>query len=109
MDGIDQNAAETTCRHCGTPADAGRIFCAKCGAALRLPSSLTPSSADDANVTSLGPMRRFVGTAIKYLAGLSGVVFWRCPLRTGTPVLLFGARRAGMLSCQFGWSSIDEQ
>jgi hypothetical protein len=54
-------------------------------------------------------MERFVVTAIKYLAGLSAVVFWLCPLRTGTQVLVFVASIAVMLICHFGLSSIDEE
>ena len=53
-------------------------------------------------------MKRLVVTAIKYLAGLSGVVFWLCPLRTGTQVLLFVASIAVMLICHFGLSSIGD-
>lgn len=109
MDSTDQDIAGTTCRQCRAPADAGRIFCAKCGAALRVHSSLIPSSDHDANAPPIGPMKRFVVTAIKYLAGLSAVVFWLCPLRTGTQVLLFVASIAVMLICHFGLSSIDEE
>ena len=36
-------------------------------------------------------MKRTIVTAIKYLAGLSAVVFWFCPLRTGIQVLVFVA------------------
>ena len=54
-------------------------------------------------------MKRFVVTAIKYLAGLSAVAFWLCPLRTGTQALLFVASIAVMLICHFGLSSIDEE
>src|SRR5215469_4169294 len=109
MNGTDQTTAGTTCRQCGTPADAGQIFCAKCGAVLRVPSSLIPSSDHDANAPSIGPMKRFLMTAIKYLAGLSAVVFWLCPLRTGTQVLVFVVSIAVMLICQFGLSSMDEE
>jgi Double zinc ribbon len=90
MDGTDQNGAETSCHQCGTPADAGRIFCSKCGTALKVPSSLIPSRDHDGKTDS-GPMKRFVVTGIKYLAGLSPMVFWLCPLRTGTQVVLFVA------------------
>ena len=54
-------------------------------------------------------MKRFVVTAIQYLAGLSAVVFWLCPLRTGTQVLVFVASIAVMLICHFALSSIDEE
>ncbi|HTU40121.1 MAG TPA: hypothetical protein VMF10_00325 [Candidatus Aquilonibacter sp.] len=53
-------------------------------------------------------MKRLVVTAIKYVAGLSAVVFWLCPLRTGTQVLVFVASITVLLICHFGLSSIDE-
>jgi hypothetical protein len=108
MDGTDQNTAGMACPKCRTLADAGRIFCAKCGAALKVPSSLIASSHQNANTPSVKPMKRFVVIAIKYLAGLSAVVFWLCPLRTGTQVLIFVASIAVVLICHFGLSSIDE-
>src|SRR5437764_189166 len=107
MDVTDRNTAGTACPQCGSPIDAGRIFCAKCWAALRTPSSLIASSDQDLNAPSLSPTTRFVVTAIKYLAGLSAVVFWLCPLRTGTQVLVFVASIAVLLICHFGLSSID--
>jgi hypothetical protein len=107
MEGTDRNTAGTTCPQCGTLADAGRIFCAKCRAALKSPSSLI-SSDHDINAPSVSPMKRLVVTAIKYMAGLSAVVFWLCPLRTGTQVLVFVASIAVLLICHFGLSSIDE-
>jgi len=108
MDGTDRNTAGRACPQCGSLIDAGRIFCVKCGAALRAPSSLIASSDHDLNTPSLSPTKRFVVTAIKYLAGLSAVVFWLCPLRTGTQVLVFVASIAVLLICHFGLSSIDE-
>jgi hypothetical protein len=53
-------------------------------------------------------MKRLIVTAIKCLAGLSAVVCWLCPLRTGTQVLVFVASIAVLLICHFGLSSIDE-
>lgn len=47
-------------------------------------------------------------TAIKYLAGLSAVVFWLCPLRTGIQVLVFIVSIAVLLICHFALSSMDE-
>jgi len=52
MDGTDRHTAGTTCRRCGTLADAGRIFCPKCGAALRAPSALIPPSDRGLNAPS---------------------------------------------------------
>jgi hypothetical protein len=73
-----------------------------------VPSSLISSANQDINAPSVGPTKRFVVTAIKYLAGLSAVVFWLCPLRTGTQVIIFVASIAVLLICHFGLSSINE-
>jgi hypothetical protein len=96
------------CGHCGTTSDAGRIFCANCGAALRPPAPLIPSSMLDVNAPSMGNVKRMVLTAIKYLAGLSAVVFWLCPLRSGTQVLVFVVSIAVLLICHFALTSMDE-
>src|SRR5262249_4405671 len=93
---------------CDALTDAGRIFCAKCGAALRAPFPLIASSDQNVNAPSVSPAKRFLVTMIKYLAGLSAVVFWLCPLRTGTQVLVFVASIAVLLICHFGLSSVDE-
>jgi hypothetical protein len=74
-----------------------------------VPSSLIPSNGHDATAPSIGRMMRFVVTAIKYLAGASAVVFWVCPLRMGTQVLVFVVSIGVMLSCHFGLSNIDEE
>jgi ribosomal protein L40E len=45
MDDATRNVvAESICTQCGAPADTGRIFCRRCGAALRPPISLMSSS-----------------------------------------------------------------
>lgn len=80
----------------------------ECGAALRVPSSSIPSSDDNANVSPIGP-KRFVVTAIKYLACLSAVVFLLCPYRTMTQVLVLVTSIAVMLIGHFALSSIDEE
>jgi hypothetical protein len=56
----------------------------------------------------MGSTKGMVVTAIKYLAGLSAVVFWVCPLRTGTQVLIFVASIGVLLICHFARSSMDE-
>lgn len=56
----------------------------------------------------MGAGKRMVVTVIKYLAGLSAVVFWFCPLRTGTQVLVFVASIAVLLVCHFALASMDE-
>jgi len=101
---------DSACAQCSTLADAGRIFCGKCGATLNAPSSLIPSNYHDATTTlAISPMKRSAVNAIKFLAGLSAVVFWLCPLSTGTQVVVFIASIAVMLICHFGLSSIDHE
>jgi hypothetical protein len=56
----------------------------------------------------MGAVKRTLVTAIKYLAGLSAVVFWLCPLRSITQVLIFVASIAVMLICHFVLTSMDE-
>src|SRR5271166_3251725 len=109
MDGIGQNTSRTPCRGCGTVADAGQIFCVKCGAVLRSPSSLMPSNSKE-EVTMPPPSlaKRFLVTAIKALAGLSAIVLLLCPLRSGTQWLVFAASIAVLVTCHFVLTSIDE-
>jgi hypothetical protein len=47
-------------------------------------------------------------TAIKYLAGISAVVFWLRPLRTGTQVVVFVASIAVLLISHSILSNVDE-
>ena len=56
----------------------------------------------------MSPTKRMVVTAVKYLAGLSAVVFWLCPLRTGTQVLVFVASIAVFLICHSVSTSMAE-
>jgi hypothetical protein len=101
------NAAEILCSQCGTRADAGRIFCANCGATLRVPVPLIRPRIED-NSPAMSPMKRMLVTVIKDLVGLSAVVFWLCPLRTGTQVLIFVISMAALLICHFMLTSMDE-
>jgi hypothetical protein len=107
MDGTALNPAEILCRQCGTRADAGRIFCANRGATLRAPVPLIRPGIED-NSPAPSPTKRMMVTVIKYLAGLSAVVFWLCPLRTGTQVLIFVISMAALLICHSILTSMDE-
>jgi len=73
-----------------------------------VPSRLIPND-HDGSVGSGTATSRVVVTAVKYLAGLSAVVFWVCPLRTSIQVLVFVASVAVMLTCHFALSRIDEE
>jgi hypothetical protein len=106
-DDTAQNAAEILCSQCGARADAGRIFCANCGATLRAPVPLIRPGIED-NFPAMSPMKRMVVTVIKYLAGLSAVVFWLCPLRTGTQVFIFVISIAVLLICHSILTSMDD-
>ena len=109
MDDPAQNAvAERTCTQCGTRAAAGLIFCAKCGTVLRTPAPLIQPGSQDVNPPSVTSTKGIVVTAIKYLAGISAVVFWLCPLRTGTQVLVFVASIAVLVICHSVLSNMDE-
>ena len=103
----DRNTPGTICSRCGTLADAGRIFCGKCGAALQLPAPLI-SPSHNINAHSVSPIKRKVVTVLKYLAGISAVVFWLGPLRSEIQVLIFVASIAVLLICHFIVSSMDE-
>src|SRR5580692_10665997 len=105
---IDPSAAEVLCSQCGTRAATGRIFCANCGAALRAPSPLIRPGSQDINPSAMSSKKRMAVTVIKYLAGLSAVVFWLCPLRTGTQVLVFLTSIAVLLICHSVLTSMDE-
>jgi len=93
------------CAQCGTPADIGIIFCKKCGATLRRPVPLIQSGDPPENISS---SKRTVLTVIKDLAGIAAVVFWLCPLRTGTQILGCVASIAVFLICHSVLTNLDE-
>ena len=107
MDDADRNTPGMTCSRCGTLADAGRIFCGKCEAALQFPAPLIPPS-HNINAHSVSPIKQKVVIVLKYLAAMSAVVFWLCPLRSGIQVLVFVASIAVLLICHFAVSRMDE-
>jgi hypothetical protein len=73
--------AERTCPQCGIPADAGLIFCAKCGTALRTPAPLIESG----NSSSSGQLfaePKHKRTVLKWSLVATALVFgyfaWQC-------------------------------
>lgn len=52
--------------------------------------------------------KRVVLTVVKGLAGIAAVVFWLCPLSTGTQVLVFVASIAVFLICHSVLTNLDE-
>jgi len=66
---------------CGASADTGRIFCAKCGAALRVPHSLLPSNSQDAGTSvDMSGLKRAIIVVIKGIGILAALGFWVSPL-----------------------------
>lgn len=55
-----------TCTKCGVHADAGRIFCTNCGAALQTPMPLIPSAVEDYSPSSrtVSPMKGSIAKGI---------------------------------------------
>lgn len=73
-------AAGITCTECGVHADAGRIFCAKCGAALQTPAPLVtdqdhPTSWQDPCLAQEGSILRFVVLTLLFFTVMGGSVF----------------------------------
>lgn len=80
------------CSQCAAPADADRIFCVKCGAALQLPRSLLLADSVDANTSPKArPLKRGLAFVIEGVALIAGIVFWFSPITTNTGILWFGA------------------
>jgi len=109
-DGTRNVAAESICAQCGTRADSGLIFCTKCGAALRPLVPLIQPGIQDVNppANPIRSTKRVALTVIKGLAGIAAVVFWFCPLSTGTQVLAFVASIAVFLICHSVLTNLDE-
>jgi hypothetical protein len=57
---------------------------------------------------TISSKKRTVLTVIKGLAAIAAVVFWLCPLRTGTQVLVFVASIAVFLICHTVLSNLDK-
>jgi hypothetical protein len=54
-------------------------------------------------------MKRVLLNTVKAIAGVAAVVFWFCPLRTATQVLIFLASIAVLLICAALSSNLDDQ
>lgn len=89
------------CAQCGATADAGLIFCRKCGAALRTPLPLLQSTAQDVNrlPSTISSTKRIVVTVVKGIVGIAAVVFIFCPLGTSTQILAFVGSIVVFLIC----------
>src|SRR5215831_12599280 len=110
MDDPRNTMAGRTCHQCGANADVGRIFCANCGATIQIPIVLAPSGSEDGDLPpkNMSSMKRTALMAISGLAAVAGVLFWLCPLRTGTQILLFVSSIAVLLLCHVLLTELDE-
>ena len=104
----DHTTTNEVCSNCGTPADAGIIFCTKCGKALRFAVPLIPSEGDHGNhALQLSSAKRTTLAIAKGIRVLAIVVFVLCPLRSGTQLLTFVASIATFLICHAVVTSLD--
>jgi hypothetical protein len=107
---MDDATQSSVCKQCGSPPEAGSIFCRNYGATLEPPVPLTPLSAQDVNgsASSTSSTNRLVLTVIRGVAGIAAVVFWLCPLSTWTQAILFVASIFVLLICHFSLSNLDD-
>jgi hypothetical protein len=96
------------CAKCGTPADIGLIFCRSCGATLRATDPLVQSSDDYVRPIILSPIKRFVVTLLKVVAGGAAVIAILCPFGSWTQILIFVGSAVVALLCYSVLTSLDE-
>ena len=70
--------------------------------------SVAGSHPEDEQRQNISSRKRIVLTVIKDLAGIAAVVFWLCPLRTGTQILVCVASIAVFLICHSVLTNLDE-
>jgi hypothetical protein len=108
MEDASSESGAIRCSSCSAAVEAGRIFCRKCGAAIAPATPLTIHT-DDANGLALPTgWRRVLSFLFKAVACISLVVFWACPLSSGTQFLTFVGSIALLLLCHVGLTEIDE-
>ena len=100
--------AERTCPQCGNRADAGLIFCAKCGAPIQPPFPLTQSTQDVGGPPAPSPTKRLVVAVVKGIRGIAVVVFILCPFRSGALILTFIVSVIVFLISHWLLSTLDE-
>jgi hypothetical protein len=100
--------AERTCPQCGNRADAGLIFCAKCGAAIQPSFPLIQSARDVGGRPAPSPTKRLVVAVIKGIRGIAVVVFILCPFRSGALILTFVVSVIVFLICRWLLTTLDE-
>jgi hypothetical protein len=101
--------AERVCPQWGNRADAGLIFCAKCGAAIQPPFPFTPSPIQDVDGPPVpSPAKRLAVAVLKGIRGIAVVVFILCPFRSGALILTFGISVIVFLICHWLLSTMGE-
>ena len=98
-----------TCSQCGTAADSDRIFCVRCGAVLRNPTSLLQSdSSTDDTVTKVSALKRALTVVVKAIGAIAALTFWFSRVTTNFGIVLFGASIVVGLLCVFALSYLDD-
>jgi hypothetical protein len=64
------NTPNHACTVCGASVDSGRIFCAKCGAPIRTPSSLLPSNSNSEGDAKLKPWYKLSARELIFLLAM---------------------------------------
>ena len=97
------------CSQCGTTADTGRIFCAKCGAALTPPNSLLSSNSTDPGAPAvMTGLKRITIVAIKGIGIIAGLAFWFAPVTSYPGILWFAGSIVVGLLCVVALSALDD-
>lgn len=80
------------CPQCGASAASGRIFCAKCRAAIQSPVSLLPSNPTPDNLAAkVSVMKRATIFVVKAIGVVAALTFAFSRFTTNMGILLFGA------------------
>jgi len=104
--------SDKLCDQCGIRSGHGLIFCKKCGATLRPPTSLIKSvdevTPHDVIPNIVSPVKRFAANVVKVIAGIAGAVAFLCPLSTGTQILVFAGSIAIVSFCLLLLYELDD-
>ena len=97
------------CSQCGTAADTGRIFCAKCGAALTPPNPLLSSNSTDPGAPAeMSGLKRVTIVVIKGVGIIAALAFCFSPVTTYPGILWFAAAIVVGLLCVVALSALDD-
>jgi hypothetical protein len=97
------------CSQCGASAETGRIFCAKCGAALCPPNSLLSSNfANPDTPAEISGLKRATILIIKGVGIIAALGFWFSPVTTYPGILWCGASIVVGLLCIAALTQLDD-